>query len=94
MPMDTPKPSMSQQIFNLGLSKETISAYLLCCGLTDAETPITVSVLREVWNAEEDLLYRSLQELVDKKIIKAILSDGQTPMVYQLEDVKAWETSS
>ena len=93
MTADTPKPSMDQRIFNLGLSKETISAYLLCCGLTDAGSPVTVSVLLEVWNTSEDLLHRSLQELVEKKIIKAILSDGQTPMVYQLEDVKEWDVS-
>ena len=93
MTADPTKPSMSQRIFNMGLPKETISAYLLCCGLTDAQTPITVPVLLEVWNADEDLLHRSLQELTEKKIIKAIMSDGLTPVVYQLEDVTFWEAS-
>ena len=93
MTTDTPGPSMNQLIFNLGLSKETISAYLLCCGLTDAGNPITVSVLSEVWNASEDQLHQSLRELAEKGIIKPTLSDGQTPLVYRLEDVKAWDVS-
>ena len=93
MMTDTAEPSMNQQIFNLGLSKETISAYLLCCGLSDAGNPITVSVLSQVWNASEDLLHQSLRELVEKRIIKPILSDGRTPLVYQLEDVKKWDVS-
>jgi hypothetical protein len=43
-------PSREQKIFNLGLPTETISLYLLCCGIKDAGMTLTTRNILERWN--------------------------------------------
>ena len=83
---------MNQQIFKLDLSTESVSAYLLCCGLADEGKSISTKNLMEIWNDTPSALQQSLRELQDKKILRIIVSDGEKSAVYQLTDVHEWTT--
>jgi hypothetical protein len=83
--------SMDQAIFNFGFSVETISVYLLCCGLEDAGKPITTKNLGEIWNGTEDELQKGLDTLEEKNILSKIISDQEDHSVYQLKDVRRWK---
>jgi hypothetical protein len=61
---------MNQQIFNTGLGMETISLYLLCCGLIDAGLSASLDRIKERWNSSEDVLEKGLQELLGKRILQ------------------------
>ena len=81
---------MNQQIFKLNLSTESVSAYLLCCGLADEGKSISTKNLMEIWNDTPLALQQSLRELQNKKILRIIVSDGEESAVYQLTDVHEW----
>ena len=83
-------PTMNRKIFELGLSTETVSAYLLCCGVTDASEKITTNNLIEKWNSTEEALNKSLNELEGKNIIKKIISDREGNDVYQVNNDEKW----
>jgi hypothetical protein len=82
---------MNQAIFDIGLSVETISVYLLVCGLTDAGRSVTSKSLAEVWNGTETALGQGLQDLEDRHIISRILSDGEEHSVYKVMDIHGWK---
>ena len=82
--------TMDQKIFNIGLSVETVSLYLLCCGLADAGSAISKKNILEIWNSSEEELRDSLQKLEEKNILLKILSDGKENDIYKLVDVKQW----
>jgi len=84
--------SMDQKIFNIGLSVETVSLYLLCCGLADAGSTISKKNILEIWNSGEEELKECLHTLEEKKILLRILSDGKEHDVYKLTDVKQWKS--
>ncbi|MBW2252604.1 MAG: hypothetical protein JRF60_18765 [Deltaproteobacteria bacterium] len=84
--------SMDQKIFNIGLSMETVSLYLLCCGLSDAGSTISKKNILEIWNGGEEELRDCLQTLEEKNIILRILSDGEEHDVYKLVGVEQWKT--
>jgi len=84
--------AMSQKIFNLGLSMETVSVYLLCCGLADNDQPITTAKLNEIWNGSPEELQKGLKELEDSNILSRFLSDGQESHVYRVNPVSHWKT--
>ncbi len=67
---------IEREIFNAGLSVETISLYLLCCGLLDAGASPTLDLLRSRWNASEQKFQESLDELLAKKILFRSGADG------------------
>ena len=83
-------PTMNQEIFRSRLSKETISAYLLCCALTDEGRAITTGALTEVWNGTADQLRQSLEELETANVLKRIVSDGESQAGYRLVDPHRW----
>ena len=84
--------SMDQKIFNIGLSMETVSLYLLCCALADAGSTISKKNILEIWNSGEEELRNSLHTLEERNILLKILSDGKEHDVYKLADLKQWET--
>ena len=87
------KPAaMSQMIFNMGLPVETVSLYLLCCGLYDAGTAISTQNLSEVWNGTEDALAEGLKELQTRNILRQVLSDRKETAVYRLIADTDWQT--
>ena len=83
---------MDQKIFNLKLSVETISVYLLCCSLEDSGTPITTRNLIAIWNGTEDVLMDCLVVLEEKGILSRILSNGASQVAYRLEKSEAWRS--
>jgi len=82
--------SMNQKIFNLDLPMETVSVYLLCCGLADADQPITTAKLQEIWNGSAEELQKGLKQLEESNIIARFLSDGKDSHVYRVNDVSHW----
>lgn len=83
---------MRQQIFKIGLPVKTISAYLLCCGLEDADQTITTQQLLDIWNSSDEELDKALKDLEEKNIVKKIISDQKETNIYKLMDEKSWKT--
>ena len=86
-------PAMNQEIFNLDLSVETVSVYLICCNLSDNNTAISTKNLSSMWNGTETLLIEGLKDLEERNILRKIISDGEEKNIYQLSDVKDWKLS-
>jgi len=86
-------PAMNQKIFNLGLSVETVSVYLICCNLSDNNTVISTKNLSSMWNGTEALLIEGLKDLEERNILRKIISDREEKNIYQLSDVKDWKLS-
>jgi hypothetical protein len=86
-------PAMNQEIFNLDLSVETVSVYLICCNLSDNNTVISTKNLSSMWNGTEALLFESLKDLEERNILRKIISDGEEKNIYQLTDIKDWKLS-
>ena len=86
----TPR-AMSQKIFNLGLPVETVSAYLLCCGLEDAGETITTKHLLNIWNSSKEVLEQALGDLEEKHILQKIISDRKEKNIYKLNNEKKWK---
>jgi hypothetical protein len=86
-------PAMNQEIFNLDLSVETVSVYLICCNLSDNNTIISTKNLSSMWNGTEALLIEGLKDLEERNILRRIISDGEEKNIYQLSDVKDWKLS-
>jgi hypothetical protein len=86
-------PAMNQEIFNLDLSVETVSVYLICCNLSDNNTVISTKNLSSMWNGTEALLIEGLKDLEERNILRKIISDGEEKNIYQLSDVKDWKLS-
>lgn len=84
-------PAMNQKIFNLGLSVETVSVYLICCSLADTDTTISTNKLSEMWNSTRASLLEGLKDLETRNILRRIISDGAGNIVYKLSDVKNWK---
>lgn len=84
-------PAMNQKIFEIGLSVETVSLYLLCCSLVDADTVISTSNLLEMWNSTKDALFEALKNLEKRNILQKIITDQGKNNVYKLIEVKKWK---
>ena len=84
-------PSMNQLIFRMGLSVETISLYLLCCGLMDAGKSITTRNLEEIWNGTPESLAEELRLLESKNILRRIVSDRRDRSAYRLAGIEHWK---
>ena len=83
-------PSMNQRIFELGLPMETVSLYLLCCGILDADLTLSTKNILERWNGSEEDFGKSAQELEKRNILKKALSDGNGNDVFRVNDVHGW----
>lgn len=86
-------PAMNQKIFNLDLSVETVSVYLICCNLSDNNTLISTKNLSSMWNGTEALLIQGLKDLEEMNILRKIISDREEKNIYQLSDIKDWNLS-
>jgi len=84
-------PCMNQKIFKMGFSVETISAYLLCCGIADNGEAVSSKRIAERWNGTRESLIKGIEELEEKNIIRKIISSDQDKnIIYQLSDEKNW----
>lgn len=84
-------PSMDQKIFNMDLSVETISLYLLFCGLTDEGNKITTDTVLDIWNGSRESLFSSISELEKRNIIRKIILDDAGNDVYRLVSSEKWD---
>lgn len=84
-------PAMDQKIFDLGLSVETISLYLLFCGLTDEGRKITTNAVLDIWNGGREALSAGIDELEKRNIIRKIISDDAGNDVYRIVSSEKWD---
>lgn len=90
MESDHQTPSREQRIFELKLPTETISLYLLCCGIKDAGISLTTKNILERWNGSEEVFQKSMKDLEDRNIISRILSGAGNNDAFQIKDVHGW----
>lgn len=82
---------MDQKIFEIGLPVETVSLYLLCCSLADADTVISTRNLIEIWNGTEKALVQGLKELEEKYILHRHITDDTGDPAYRLIASANWK---
>lgn len=83
--------SMSQEIFSLGLDTETISLYLLCCGLVDIGDALTDRTIQGVWNGSNEAMRTALDNLLTHGILLKVVSGGDNQSAYQLMPENHWQ---
>lgn len=86
-------PKMSQKVFTLGLDTETVSLYLLCCGLADIGNTLSDKSLTGIWNGTAESLQVGLDQLIAHGILRQVISDGDQQAVYHLVDEDHWHRS-
>ena len=62
---------MDQRIFNLGLTVEATSLYLLMVSLSDGGTVLTRANMEPFWNGSPEELSDALEELMGRKVLEA-----------------------
>ena len=67
--------TMDRNIFNLGLSTEVTSAYILV-------TSLSLEEIRGRWTASDDDLDDALRELIHRRILKVLTEQKETPVYY------------
>ena len=90
MPSSQKPPIMSQKIFNLGLTVEQVSIYLLCCGLADSGQDVSTENLLEIWNGTEQMLTDGLNTLTRQNILLQVISDSPSKSIYRIMDADRW----
>ncbi len=91
--MNTHHSKMDQRIFKEGLCTESISCYLLCCGLSDTGETISRKNLSGIWNSDEASLDACLADLEARNIICRITGsdrDQEGPW-YRLVPAREWQ---
>ncbi|MDM8515221.1 hypothetical protein QUF76_03390 [Desulfobacterales bacterium HSG16] len=87
--------SMSQKIFETGLDTNTISLYLLCCGIADTGAAVTKENLLGPWNNTPDALDTAIGVLEDIRIISkkdgAFLADNDNSLAWHINAPDHWE---
>ena len=83
-------PAMSQKIFRFGLDTNTVSVYLLCCGLVDTGDTLSKKSLEKIWNGTPEALNEGLSRLKSHRIIYQIISNGEDNAVYRLNADTQW----
>lgn len=87
MSEDLFKPTMSQKIFSMDLNVETVSIYLLCCALADANVSIAKQALVAKWNGETASLDEGLRQLEGKCIIR---ETDRSSSIFELVEDTHW----
>jgi len=85
--------SMDRRIFEMGLATEAVSAYILCCSLTDQGASVSVKNLLTIWTGSEESLRQSLDTLEAALIIEPLLSDESGGKVYHLSSQEWWHAA-
>jgi hypothetical protein len=62
---------MDRNIFNLRVSVEATSVYILICSLLDQGQSPTLQQIRSLWNGTEDSLRRALLELMERQVLSS-----------------------
>ncbi len=83
--------AVNQKIFQMGLTMETVSVYLLCCGLAEAGAALSFKSLAEVWNGTPSQLRDGLKELETRNVLQVIVSDSGEHSFYRLAKGDQWK---
>lgn len=83
-------PVMEQAIFNMGLSTEAVSLYLLCCHLVDSEAPLSPENLSEFWNGTPQTLAASIDELEHRNVIETSAAPSGSQDNYRIKAIHQW----
>jgi hypothetical protein len=84
------KASMSQKIFDMGFAVETISVYLLCCGLNDMQRDISKSNLAVLWNDSAEALEDGLETLLHHHVLVRVISRGRAIDRFKIVEADRW----
>jgi hypothetical protein len=92
--MDSPQrpPSREQRIFDLGLGVETVSLYLLCCGLTDAGQRLSLDTITPAWNLDRIALIDNLDVLIRHGILEADRAPDDEAARFELRPATHWNS--
>jgi hypothetical protein len=80
---------MDRAIFNLKISIEATSAYLLLCALLDEARPSSMAEIRSLWNGAPESLERALEELLQRRVIERTLL-GTDDHRYRVRPSREW----
>lgn len=95
MPAGPGDPSMDQKIFQMGLSVEAVSLYLLCCGLEDLGSIVSTKKISKIWNDSPERLQESIAALEGKNILQRVLSaEGSESSVFAVLPPNQWADAS
>ena len=83
-------PSMSQKIFDLELPMETVSLYLLCCGLADEGKAVCANTIEDIWNGSAQELKAGLIDLEKRNIIRKATPDDAGNDTYRPVSPEQW----
>lgn len=61
---------MDRAIFDLKISVEATSAYILICSLMDQGHSPALQTIRSLWNGNDESLMAALQELTEKQVLE------------------------
>ena len=86
-----PPGAVSQKIFQMGLSVETVSVYLLCTGLVEAGTTLSLKNLMNIWNGTPSQLRDGLKHLEAKNVLHRIISDQADNAIYKISNPEKWQ---
>ncbi len=82
---------MRQKIFDLDLSIETTSLYLLIEGFSGDKSNVSTQQLLQVWNSTEALFKKGLEELEERNIITRVMADTRRNGYYRLVNNNRWQ---
>lgn len=74
----------TKKIFNLNLSVETISLYLLIEGFSESKSLISTRELYKLWACSEELFKKGLKELEELSLITRVVADSDYNGYYSL----------
>jgi len=74
--------TMDRNIFNLGLSTEETSAYILITSLMEQNVRPTLEEIRSRWTVTDAELDDALRELIHRRILKVQTEQKDTPVYY------------
>ncbi len=82
---------MRQRIFDIQLSVETTSLFLLFEGLSVDKSNVSTQEVFNVWNSTEALFKKGLEELEERNIIVRVLADSEHNGYYRLVNNNRWQ---
>ncbi len=74
--------TMDRAIFNLNVSVEATSLYILLCALNDEGTPVTLKAAKGRWNSEENALHGAARELMGQGVLQSSELPDEETLLY------------
>ncbi len=81
---------MDNRIFNLGLSVEAASAYIMICAVAHEGLAVTVEHIRARWHAHPNALVPALEELLSANVISVTPESLPEGVEYKVQPAHLW----